>query len=202
MQAVKQVRPLTEKQKKALDFINSFIREKGYSPSLKEIAGFFGKNLSTAQYYVEELEAKGHLKRDTYKTRGITPLSKSYVVPLLGFVAAGEPIEPLEVPEEIMVPENIKIDVRYPHYALKVKGNSMIDMGILDGDIVLIKHQLTAENGDVIVAITEKGATLKVFKKKGSSITLEPRNKNFPQIIPNELEIRGKYIGLIRNVSN
>ncbi len=75
----------------------------------------------------------------------------------------------------------------------------MIDMGILDDDVVLIKHQMTAENGNVVVAITEDGATLKVYKKKGKKIILEPRNKNYPIIEPKELEIRGKFVGLIRN---
>jgi len=143
---MQELKPLTKKQKKTLDFITSFIAKKGYSPSLKEIASFLKTtNLSTAQYYIEELEQKGHLKRDHYKNRGITPINQSQTVSLLGNIAAGEPIEPIENPEEIPIPENIKIDSRHPHYALRVEGNSMIDMGILDDDIVLIQHQMTAE---------------------------------------------------------
>lgn len=193
------VKPLTEKQKRVLDFITSFIREKGYSPSLKEIAKFLGTtNLSTAQYYIEELEQKGHLKRDHYKNRGITPTNQSQTVSLLGNIAAGEPIEPIENPEEISIPENIKIDNRHSYYALRVEGNSMIDMGILDNDIVLIQHQMTAEDGDVIVGITEKGATLKVYRKKNGTVFLEPKNPKYKIIKPKKLEIRGKFIGLIR----
>lgn len=196
------VKPITDRQKEALDFINSFIRDKGYAPSLRELAAFLGtKNLSTAHYFVKELEKKGYLKRDHYKNRGITSITPKQTVSLLGNIAAGEPIEPIENPEEIQIPANIEIDSRSPHYALQVKGDSMIDMGILDNDIVLIKHQMTANNGEVIVAVTEDGATLKVFRKRGGKITLEPRNKNYPVIEPQKLEIRGKFVGLIRNPS-
>ncbi|MBU2592588.1 transcriptional repressor LexA [Patescibacteria group bacterium] len=193
------IKPLTGKQKKTLDFINSFLRKKGFSPSLHEIAEYLGKNLSTAQYYVNELEEKGYLTKNANKARGISPINNQHNIPLLGYIAAGKPIEPIENPEEILIPANIEIDSRYPHYALKIKGDSMIDMGILDKDIVLIKHQMTANNGEVVVAITENGATLKVFRKSGGKITLEPRNKDYPVIEPHELEIRGKFVGLIRN---
>ncbi|MEK7544093.1 MAG: transcriptional repressor LexA [Patescibacteria group bacterium] len=193
------IQPLTGKQKNTLDFINSFLREKGFSPSLHEIANYLGKNLSTAQYYVNELEEKGYLTKNANKARGISPITNQHNIPLLGYIAAGKPIEPIENPEEIQVPSNIEIDSRYPHYALKIKGDSMIDMGILDKDIVLIKHQMTANNGEVIVAITEDGATLKVFRKRGGKITLEPRNKNYLVIEPQKLEVRGKFVGLIRN---
>lgn len=196
---MQEIKPLTAKQRQVLNFINSFVRERGYSPSLREITQELKtSNLSTAQYYIEQLEEKGYLKKDEGKARGITPLHNPHTIPLLGYIAAGEPIEPIENPEDITVPENVKIDTRYPHYALKVKGDSMRDMGVFDGDIALIRHQFTANNGDVIVAITEKGATLKVFKKINGEILLEPRNKDYPTIEPKELEIRGKFIGLVR----
>ena len=197
---MQEVKPLTEKQKKTLDFITSFIAKNGYSPSLKEIAKFLGTtNLSTAQYFVEELKNKGYLKKFSHKNRGITPINKSQTTPLLGYIAAGKPIEPIENPETIEIPRNIKLDTRHSHYALQVKGDSMIDMGILDDDIVLIRHQMTAQNRDVVVAITEDGATLKVYKEKNGNIYLEPRNKDYPVIKPRQLEIRGKFVGLIRN---
>lgn len=196
---MQELKPLTKKQKKTLDFITSFIAKNGYSPSLKEIAKFLGTaNLSTAQYFVEELEKKDYLKRASYKNRGIMPTNKAKTIPLLGNIAAGEPIEPIENPEDIDIPQNIKLDARFPHYALKVVGDSMFDMGILDNDVVLIRHQITAESGDVVVATTEKGATLKVLKRKGKKIFLEPRNKDYPTIEPKKLEIRGKFVGLIR----
>jgi len=195
---MQEAKPLTERQKETLDFITSFIREKGYSPSLKEIAKFLKKKISTAQYFVEELEEKGYLKRDAHKTRGITPISNPNTISLLGVISAGKPIEPIENPEEIPIPETIEINTKYPHYALKVEGDSMIDMGILNGDVVLIRHQMTAENGDVIVGVTEDGATLKVFKNKDNQIVLEPRNPKYKTIRPEELEIRGVFVGLIR----
>ena len=196
---MQELKPLTKKQKKTLDFITSFIAKNGYSPSLKEIAKFLGTtNLSTAQYFVEELEKKDYLKRASYKNRGIMPTNKAKTIPLLGNIAAGEPIEPIENPEDIEIPQNIKLDTRSSHYALKVIGDSMFDMGILDNDIVLIKHQITAGNGDVVVAITEKGATLKVFKKKNGTVFLEPKNPKYKVIKPKKLEVRGKFIGLIR----
>jgi len=193
------IKPLTGKQKDTLDFINSFVGENGYSPSLQEIADHIGKNLSTAQYFVKELEEKGYLIKSANKARGISTIPNQHNIPLLGYIAAGKPMEPIENPEEISIPEHIKIDPRYPHYALRVRGDSMIDMGILNDDIVLIKHQMTADIGDTIVGITEKGATLKVLGRKNGRIILQPRNPKYEIIIPKELEIRGKFVGLVRS---
>lgn len=189
---------LTPKQKNILDFIESFILEREYAPSLDEIAKKFHKTVPTIYQYVETLKNKGYLKKEDNVSRGIHLKEKQRVVFLLGYIAAGEPIEPLENPEPFNVPASM-IKSQGSYYALKVKGDSMIDMGILDKDIVLIKHQLNAQNGDVIVAITEKGATLKVFRKRNGKIYLEPKNKKLKNIYPKKLEIRGKFVGLIRN---
>lgn len=195
------VKPLTKKQKETLDFITSFRVENSYSPSLSDIAKHLRtKNLSTAQYYVEQLEEKGYLKKVPNKSRGILPQTRAQLVPLLGYIAAGEPIEPVENQETIEVPSSIRLKPNQSYYALRVKGDSMQDMNIADNDTVLIQHQMTAENGDVVVAITEKGATLKVFKKNRRGIILEPRNRLYKSIKPISLEIRGKFIGLIRNL--
>lgn len=201
---MQQGKPITKRQKEVLNFVIRSIAKNGYAPSLQEVANFLGtENISTAQYFIQELQVKGFLKKKLGTTRGISPISRSQTVPLLGLIAAGDPIEPIENPEEIAVPDSISIDTRYPHYALKIKGDSMVDMGILDKDIVLIKHQLTAHNGDVVVAVTEKGATLKVYQMKvGEKPYLEPRNKDYPTIYPKQLEIRGKFIGLIRSEFN
>lgn len=192
------IKPLTGKQKEILDFINFFVRENGYSPTLQEIANHIGKNLSTAQYFVKELGEKGYLVKNANKARGIFPILNQHNIPLLGYIAAGKPIEPIENPEEILIPNNMKVDIQYPHYALKVRGDSMIDMGILNDDIILIRHQMTADIGDVVVGITEKGATLKRLGRKNGITVLEPRNPKYGIIIPKELEIRGKFVGLIR----
>lgn len=197
---MQEVLPLTQRQKQALDYINKYIQENGFSPSLKDIASFLEtENLSTAQYFVEQLTQKGYLKKEIGKNRGISPVAKNQTVQLLGYIAAGNPIEPIENPTTVTLPLDIKLDQNFPHYALKVKGDSMIDMGILDGDTVLIKHQLIARDGDVVVAITEDGATLKVLRKNSEGVHLEARNKDFPDIYPSQLEIRGKFVGLIRS---
>lgn len=190
---------LTRRQKEVLNIILRFVAHNGHAPSFRDLAGLLGTdNVSTAQYFVEELQRKGYLKEKGKGVRGISPINNPKTVPMLGIIAAGTPIEPFENPENIVVPNSIEFDSHYPHYALRVKGDSMIDMGILSGDIVLIKHQLVANSGDVVVAITEKGATLKIYKKVDGKQVLEARNKDFPTIIPRQLEIRGKFVGLIR----
>lgn len=195
---VKAQKPLTPKQKQVIDFIRSFIEENEYSPSLQEIAEHLNRSISTAQHYVDELITKGYLRKEENLARGITPIKQSSgKIPLLGYIAAGEPIEPLENPELISVPASL-ISSLGQYYALRVKGDSMVEDGICDGDIVVIKHQLTAENGETVVAITEKGATLKKFRKKNGKIFLEPRNEKLKNIHPKKLEIRGKFCGLIR----
>lgn len=193
------IRPLTEKQKQVLDFVANFAQENGFAPSLREVADFIATdNLSTAQYYIEQLTEKGYLKKDSYKSRGISPVFQKQTVQLLGIIAAGMPIEPLENPTSVTLPKELTLDQRYPYYALRVKGDSMIDMGILSEDVVLIRHQMSANDGDVVVAITENGATLKVLKEDKDKIRLVAKNKNFPDIYPKQLEIRGKFVGLIR----
>lgn len=194
-------RTLTPKQKDILDFITSFTRSKGYSPSLEEVAKKIGlKAISTVHQHIEALNKKGYLKKEENQPRGVSLLQEkpdSIEIPLLGIIAAGNPIEPIENPEPIRVPREM-VTSNGDYYALKVKGDSMIDDGIWDGDIAIIMSKHTAENGDTVVAITENGATLKILRKYKSKIYLEPRNKNLAKIFPQSLEIRGKFIGLIR----
>jgi SOS regulatory protein LexA len=193
-------RALTPKQKKILDFITGFTKKKGYAPSLEEIADKFGLAISTVHQHVKALRDKGYLKKEDNQPRGMTlpeQSPESVEIPLLGLIAAGSPIEPIENPEPIKVPRNL-VAKRGDYYALKVKGDSMIDMGVLDKDIVLIKHQMTAGVGDVVVGITEDGATLKILGRKNGRTILEPRNPNYKTIIPKQLEVRGVFVGLIR----
>jgi len=188
---------LTPRQKKVLDYIREFKGKLGYSPTLNEIAKYIKKSLSTAQHYVEELKDRGFLRKSENMARGINPVDETQKILLLGYISAGEPIEPIENPEPISIPVSM-INNSGNYYALKVKGNSMIDDGIADGDIAVIQHMITANDGNTVVAITEKGATLKVLRKQNGSIFLEPRNKKLKNIYPKELEIRGKFCGLIR----
>jgi repressor LexA len=191
------LKALTPKQKQILDYIQSFINEKGYAPSLEEIANRFKKAVPTIHQYIGTLKEKGFLNKEENVSRGIQLKQKRNQVFLLGYIAAGDPIEPLENPETINVPE-LMINTTGNYYALKVKGDSMVDEGIIDGDIIVIKHQQSAENGDTVVAITENGATLKKFRKINGRMFLEPKNKKYKIIQPKNLEIRGKFIGLIR----
>lgn len=194
-------RALTPKQKKILDFITAFTKKKGYAPSLGEIGSHFKlKAISTVHQHIKALKNKGYLKKEENQPRGALPLEKTLEtaeIPLLGFIAAGKPIEPIENPEPIKVPRNL-VSKRGDYYALKVQGESMIEDGIWDGDIVVIKSQPAAEDKDMVVAITEDGATLKRLRNKNGKIYLESRNKKLENIYPQELEIRGRFVGLIR----
>lgn len=188
---------LTPKQKKILDFILSFLEKEGYSPSLEEIAKQFKKSIPTIHQHVLALKSKGYLFKEDNVSRGISIKNSPDGIFLMGYIAAGKPIEPIESPEPIHVPIGM-VKPKGNYYALKVRGDSMIEDGIIDGDVVVIKHQSTADNGDTVVAITENGATLKIYKNKNGKVFLEPRNKNFENIYPKSLEIRGKLVGLMR----
>ena len=193
-------RTLTPKQKNILDFITSFSINKGYAPSLEEIGNKFELVISTVHQHIKALKTKGYLKKEDNQPRGVSLFEQtpdSVEIPLLGIIAAGTPIEPIENPEPIKVPKNL-VSRQGDFYALKVKGDSMIEDGIWDGDVVIIKSQQTADNGDTVVAVTEDGATLKIFRNKNGTIFLEPRNKRLENIYPQSLEIRGKFVGLIR----
>jgi len=187
----------TPKQKQILDFISSFYKKEGYSPSLAEIARNFKKSIPTIHQFIETLKKKGLLDKEENIWRGIMPNNATREVFLLGYIAAGQPIEPMENPEPIQIPISM-IPQAGSFYALKVQGDSMIDDGIVDGDTIIIKHQNTAVNGDKVIAVTEKGATLKIYREKNGSIFLQPRNKKYKNIYPKKIEIRGKFAGLIR----
>ena len=190
---------ITPKQKQVFEFIKSFIVKQGYSPSLNEISKHLGKSVSTAQHFVEELENRGLLQKTDNIARGISTEVKQFGrIFKLGIIAAGEPIEPIENPEPIDVPLSM-INRKGDYYALEVKGSSMKEDNILNGDIIIVRHQNIAEDGDRVVAITENGATLKVFRNRNGKIYLEPKNKEMKYIYPKELVIRGKFCGLIRN---
>lgn len=193
--------PLTPKQKNVLDFVNRFTVKHGYAPSLNEIAKYLEKSISTVQHFIEELQEKGYLQKKDNIARGLSSTQEgTRQIFKLGYISAGAPINPVENPEPVDVPLSfIKSPGNY--YALQVKGNSMVEDNILDDDTIVIKYQQTAEDLDRVVAITENGATLKVFRKVNGRIYLEPRNHDLKPIYPKELEIRGKFVGLIRRGS-
>ena len=168
-------KPLTTTQRAVLDYIATFINQKGYPPSLSDIAENFGHTKATAQHYVAELEKKGYLRKGKHKTRALV-VNESEVVPIpkLGFIAAGEPIEAIEDPETVTVSKSL---LKGPgqHYALEVRGDSMIEDGVRDGDLVLVRHQFHANNNDTVVAILDdESATLKTLKTNGVDAYLQP----------------------------
>lgn len=196
---------LTKRQKEVLDFIVKYSKKMGYSPSLEEIQKRFKlASVSTAHFHVKKLEEKGFLKKDENQPRGISVLENEKMVniPLLGIIAAGQPIEAVQNKETIAIPQD-NLPKTGEFYALRVMGDSMIDEHINDGDIVLVKQQSIAENGQKVVALIDNyEATLKKFYKEKGHIRLQPANKNYEPIIikkDREFIIQGVVIGVIRN---
>jgi len=195
---------LTKKQKKVFDYIEKFIKEKDYSPSFEEIRRHFKlASKSTVHQYIEALKEKRYLSKPDYKARSleISKNKKSDLVkiPLLGAIAAGEPIETYPTPESIMVSKNL-LAKSGEHFALKVNGNSMIEEGIFDGDTVIIRKQPTAENGESVVAlINGNETTLKKIYREKNGFRLQPANPNLKPIFVKELIIQGKVISVLRS---
>jgi SOS regulatory protein LexA len=199
---------LTAKQKQILDFILNFKEKFKRPPTLDEIAKNFNKSIPTIHFHIQTLRAKGFLKLPETKARSIDvfdPSDEIVEIPLLGYISAGEGIENLESPEPIKVQKNL-LSPTGQHYALRVKGESMIDVGILDGDIVVIKYQHYADNGDIVVALIRNEtldikATIKKFYNRGEKIELVPQSPKYKESIwvkPEDVEIRGKFVGLLR----
>ncbi len=193
---------LTKKQKEVLDYITEYVRENSYSPTQKEIQENFGfKSLGSVQDYIKYLTNGGYLLNDSHSVRGLMPSTvqqNTEEIPLLGSIAAGVPIEAIENSDMISIP--VSMLGRGKHYALKVKGESMIEEGILSGDIAIIKHANDAQNGQIVVAVVDNETTLKRYFKKAKQIELHPANKTMKPIIikDKECEIRGLLVGLLR----
>jgi len=195
---------LTPKQKKIFEYIKKYLKEKDYSPSLEEIGKRFGLVKSTVHQHVEELKEKGYLNKIENQPRSIEinkkqKISDLVAIPLLGTIAAGEPIEAIEDKETVEVPKS-QLSKSGEHFALRVRGNSMIDEGIFDGDTVIIRKQPDAENGETVVAlINDNEVTLKkVYKEKGK-FRLQPANLNLKPIYTKDLIIQGKVTSIVRN---
>ena len=195
---------LTKKQKQVFDYIKRFIRKKDYSPSFEEMRKHFRLvSKSTIHKHIEELEKKGYLTKLNHQARSIKILenkkSDLVKIPLVGTIAAGEPIEALEDKEIIKVPKS-QLSKSGEHYALRVSGNSMIDEGIYDGDKVIIRKQPAVENGEAAVAlINGNEVTLKKVYKEKNRFRLQPANPNLKPIFTKELIIQGKVVSIIRS---
>lgn len=190
---------LTKKQKKALELIRSNIQKTGYPPTVRELCKSLGVNSSaTAFKYLKILEKKGYIKREKEKTRAIKITAQVHDFPLVGKVAAGNPLLALqEYTEVIPLPEELAGSP--DSFLIQVEGDSMIGDHILDGDYVMIKPQNNADNGDIVIAlINQEEVTVKRFYKSKEKITLKPSNPAYQPIVTREITILGKVTGIIR----
>lgn len=201
---------LYRRQRQILDFLEQYIQRNGYSPTLQEIADALGlRSLATIHEHVYALVKKGLVRRYEGSVRGIELLEKKIApvpdgveLPVLGFIAAGKPIEPFTDPHAAMYVSPTFISGKRRSYVLQVKGQSMIEDGILDGDFVVIEQQETANNGDIVVALLETGAaTLKRFFKEEGRVRLEPANAAMRPIYAAQVKIQGRVVGVIRKYS-
>lgn len=196
---------LTKRQKQVFDYIKRYIKEQGYAPSLEEVRRHFQlSSISTVHQHIENLRAKGYLTKLDNQPRSIelNAIRKNLdliEVPLLGTIAAGSPIEAIEVPEKIKMPKT-QLAKSGEHFALRVQGDSMLDEGIFDGDTVIIRKQPIAENGETVVAlINDNEVTLKKIYKEKNGFRLQPANPKLKPIFTKELEVQGKVVSIIRN---
>ena len=190
---------LTPKQQQIYDFISSFADEHGYPPSVREICAALDiKSTSTAHKYLGELQERGLIEKSSHLNRAITlPDDRSIRVPLVGTVTAGQPILAVEEIEGY-IPFRSRSLHSKDLFALRVRGESMIDAGILDGDIVIIRRTPAAENGDIVVALVEDEATVKRFYKEAGHYRLQPENDTMEPIIVDSVSILGRVISLVR----
>jgi len=196
---------LTRRQREVFEFIRQFLAERGYSPSLEEIGAHFGlSSVATVHKHVQHLVEKGYLRKAWNRSRSVEPVEppSSHVValPLLGTVAAGAPIEAVEVEETIEVPRHL-VPRRGSCFVLRVRGDSMIGEQIRDGDFVVVESRSEASDGDTVVALLRgSDATLKTFYRRGESVSLQPANASMQPIeLPGrEVQIRGVVRGLVR----
>lgn len=198
---------LTKKQKKVFDFINLYMAENGISPTIEEIRKKLGlKAVSTVHEHINTLKKKGYLSKDINSIRSIIARKKIRSVidiPIIGVITAGQPIEAIENFQKTVPVLNPAIKNSKDYYALRVAGNSMIGEGIFDGDIVIIKKQSVAENGQTVVAIIDDNeATLKKLYREKNRFRLEPRNPDMLPLFRKEVEVRGVVIQIISNISS
>lgn len=197
---------ITAKQQEILEYIKSEIVNKGYPPAVREICGAVHlKSTSSVHSHLETLEKNGFIRRDPTKPRAIEIIDDDFnlsrreivSVPVIGSVAAGEPIFADQNIESYMpvLPEDLPDG---PAFMLRVKGESMVNAGIFDGDRVLVKKQESARNGDIIVALVEDAATVKTFYKEDGHFRLQPENDTMEPIILDDVVVLGKVTGLFR----
>lgn len=200
---------LYPRERQLLDFITQFIGRFGYAPTLKEIGEALNiHSPATVHEHVDRLRQKGFIRKLDGTSRGLEIVSENYKpaganatmdLPVLGFIAAGAPLEPYTDPNFYISVAPSMIASSQPHYVLQVKGQSMIEDGIFDGDYVVIQHQQDAKNGDIVVALLPNGlATLKRIYFEKDKIKLMPSNSTMSPIFTTHVKIQGRCVGLIR----
>ncbi|HWB18517.1 MAG TPA: transcriptional repressor LexA [Vicinamibacterales bacterium] len=199
------MQPLTKRQREILDYLQEFIQQQGYAPSLEEIGRRFNlSSLATVHKHLTNLQEKGFIRRSWNRSRSVELLSarvgqRALELPLLGIVAAGLPIEAVTTTETIAVPEDLA--GRRETYVLKVKGDSMIDEQIRDGDFVIVEDRKTAENGEMVVAlIGGADTTLKKFYRENGRVRLQPANPSMQPMLfdPTQVQVQGVVVGMMR----
>ena len=196
---------LTKRQREIYDYLRSFLEKHGYAPSLEEIASAFGlSSVATVHEHLSNLEAKGVLRRDANRSRALEltrpGLANAIELPLLGRVAAGEPLEVIVDEETIAVPEHLL--GRGETFVLKVRGDSMIDEHVSDGDYLIVERRQAARDGERVVALIDgESATFKTFRREADgTIRLEPANERLRALryAPERVQIQGVAIGVLR----
>lgn len=198
------MKAITRRQNEVLEYIKAFITEHHFPPTIREISENFSISVKAAYDHVKALEKKGYLKIDNNRSRTIEvighddrPENEVLEIPILGNVAAGLPL---------LAEENLEGKVRLPaehlgrgdHFALHVRGDSMRDVGIMDGDLAIFKQQQLANNGDIVVAMVEEAVTLKRFYKEKNRVRLQAENPDYPPIFTQNVRVLGKLAHLIR----
>ena len=197
---------LTKKQVQVFDFIKNYRTKNDYSPSLEEIKQNFKlASVSTSHYYIRKLQDAGFLNKEHNQPRAVSTVDAKQMIeiPILGAIAAGQPIEAIEISDDTITIAKDEIGKQGKHYALRVQGSSMIDEGIFDGDIVVIRKQEVAENGQTVVAVIDDNeATLKKLYRENGRFRLQPANPTLFPIYRDEVEVRGVVVKIIRNLES
>lgn len=198
---------LYKRQRQIVDFLAQYIQRNGYSPTLREIADSLGvSSLATVHEHLQALERKHVIRRHEGSTRGVELIDRTFIkmtesvdLPVLGFIAAGQPIEPHTDPNAMFKVSPEMISGKRRSYVLLVKGESMIEDHIADGDYVVIEETQVVNDGDIVVALLDNGlATLKRFYKELTRVRLEPANSSMSPIYATNVQIQGRVVGLIR----
>lgn len=198
---------LYKRQRQIVEFVSQYIQMNGYSPTLQEIADAIGvSSLATVHEHLEALSKKGVIRKYEGSVRGIEIVEQAFSgqgggleLPVLGFIAAGQPIQPHTDPNASFEVSPTMVSGKRRSYVLQVKGDSMIEEGILDGDYVVVEERDEVHNGDIVVALLENGlATLKRFFKEATRVRLEPANSAMAPIYATRVRVQGKVVGVIR----